>query len=76
MRTNLAVSLVLLGLLSVGTVMGTESHKTLPSQRDIKKGAFGSLEITEIYEASENERASVLKTVYPSRKDFVRDYER
>ncbi len=80
MRTNLAVTLAMLGLLAVGSVsaLNVESHayKTIPARRDIKKGAFGSVEITEIFEATETSSALVLKTVHLSRKDFIRDYER
>ena len=72
------VVLTLLGLVAIAS--GTkpfELHgnmKNLPSRREVKKGHFGALEISEFYE--DNDSLIMEKTVFPSKKDFARDYER
>ena len=77
MRTKLLVSLALLGLATVGSATDVEApRKTIADSREIKKGHFGSVEITEIFEADENSMARVIKTVHPSSKPYIRDYER
>jgi hypothetical protein len=77
--TNLFVTLALLGLATVGSAMPQNAHprKTLADSREIKKGHFGSVEITEVFESEEeNGMARVVKTVHPSTKPYIRDYER
>ena len=77
MRTNLFVTLALLGLATVGSAASAEApRKTIADSREIKKGHFGSVEISEVFEADENSMARVIKTVYPSSKPYIRDYER
>jgi hypothetical protein len=77
MRRQLFTLLALLGLVAVG---GAHDHKhyrkTLPVSRETKKGHFGSVEITEVFDADENNEARILKTVHLSGKPYVRDYER
>lgn len=53
MRANLFVTLAVLGLATVG-LAGAVHHKTLADSREIKKGHFGSVEITEIFEGDED----------------------
>ena len=80
MRSKLAVTLALLGLACVGSALDVKSSssnmKTLAQTRDFKKGAFGSIELTEFYEGDENEPAKVIKTVHLPKKSYIRDYER
>jgi hypothetical protein len=78
MRTNVFVTLALLGLATVGSAMPTDRHhmKTIPDSKEIKKGHFGAVEITEIFQADENSEARMIKTVHPSTKPYIRDYER
>ena len=79
MRTNLFVTLALLGLATVGSAMPADHRqhvKTIPDSREIKKGHFGAVEITEIFQADEYSDARIIKTVHPSSKPFIRDYER
>ena len=75
MRRKIFVTLALLGLATVG-LAGAAPQKTLADSREIKKGHFGSVEITEIFEADEDSEARVIKTVHPSTKPYIRDYER
>jgi len=75
MRRKIFVTLALLGLATVG-LAGAAPHKTLADSRVIKKGHFGSVEITEIFEGDEDSEARVIKTVHPSTKPYIRDYER
>lgn len=49
--------------------------KNFHSHTDVKKGHFGALEISEFYNWNEN-KLRMEKTVFPSKKDFARDYER
>jgi hypothetical protein len=45
------------------------------SRREVKKGHFGALEISEFPEENE-QNIKVVKEVYLPKRDFVRDYER
>jgi len=80
MRTAAVLSLTLLGLASTMSVESSHGHhhnnyKSVVSKREVKKGHFGALEISEFPEENE-QNIKVVKEVHLPKRDFVRDYER
>lgn len=79
MRTAAVLSLTLLGLASTMSVESSHGHhnnyKSVVSKREVKKGHFGALEISEFPEENE-QNIKVIKDIHLPQRDFVRDYER